>query len=941
MENKTKRQLYERIETQMTGRSVRELDLELFCARSLAEKLDISRNLASQYLNELFYEGKLIKIGAHPTCFLARSALENDGFASVYDNAEDLWNQADQLQEKRSVFSDLIGGNGSLHYAIEQCKAAMNYPGSGLAVLLHGPTGSGKSLLAAKLYDYCVQRGLIGSEGRLITVNCAEYSDNPDFFLTSLFGYTKGAYTGAEKDSEGLLALADKGMLFLDEIHSLTPECQEKLFLFMDKGVYHRVGDNQKWLASTVRFVFATTENPDQALLKTLFRRIPIVIQIPALKERPLTEKRELIRYILETEQTKFKMSVRISDSAYRLLEQHEFRHNIGELKNDIQVGMAGAYMKAIKNASPTLDLHISDLPSGLVRNPLRNPLMDQGSVSRLLPLGELLPRGGGESRYLLFYQAAMQNYERFQKHELSLDTFLATTTLQLEQYVDFLFFNNENFSSPQEEIVQSLLANINRPLNKKYGMPELSNNEIKILARYFTDLLQNEPISAVELRRRGRSISDFQETLKTVNPKLVSIANEILPLLQTGLNLPLGAFEEITTTLFFLYFNRGYQPAPIPVVIMAHGYSIASGIAELANQLLHQNIFTAIDMPVESHFETITNKLKQYLSEIRNCHEIIVMVDMGSLEGIQKYIDQTADLDIGIINNVTTKLALDVGAMIMEGDSLETILEQAKQRSLPNYVIIKNRVRPKAILTVCSSGIGIAGKIAALVENSFPKKMDLTVIPIAADTLQHRQASGIFDKYNVILILGTLNLKPQGIPFISIEDIINQSDSWALKEKLGMLMNDEELTVFTQNMVRNFSLDNLIDYLTILNPEKIIVYVEEILEQIQKRLEFTLSNNILIGLYLHISCLIERLIIDKRFVYYLNLEKFEAEHADFIAMIREVFGRVCRAYNVVIPTAEIGYLYNYIVQGKSVEKQVECVEESKSELMESVGFTE
>lgn len=110
-----------------------------------------------------------------------------------------------------------------------------------------------------------------------------------------------------------------------------------------------------------MRFVFATTENPDQALLKTLFRRIPIVIQIPSLKERPLTEKRELIRHILETEQTKFKMPVRISESAYRLLEQHEFRHNIGELKNDIQVGMAGAYMKAIKNASPTLDLHISD----------------------------------------------------------------------------------------------------------------------------------------------------------------------------------------------------------------------------------------------------------------------------------------------------------------------------------------------------------------------------------------------------------------------------------------------------------------------------------------------------------------------------------------------------------------------------------------------------
>ncbi len=110
----------------------------------------------------------------------------------------------------------------------------------------------------------------------------------------------------------------------------------------------------------------------------------------------------------------------------------------------------------------------------------------------------------------------------------------------------------------------------------------------------------------------------------------------------------------------------------------MAHGYSIASqGIAELANQLLHQNIFTAIDMPVESHFETITNKLKQYLSEIRNCHEIIVMVDMGSLEGIQKYIDQTADLDIGIINKCHDQAGPGRRRDDHGRDSLETILNR------------------------------------------------------------------------------------------------------------------------------------------------------------------------------------------------------------------------------------------------------------------------
>ena len=59
----------------------------------------------------------------------------------------------------------------------------------------------------------------------------------------------RDSYTGAEKDTQGLLALADGGILFMDEVHGLKPECQEKIFLFMDKGIYHMVGDNDTWLS--------------------------------------------------------------------------------------------------------------------------------------------------------------------------------------------------------------------------------------------------------------------------------------------------------------------------------------------------------------------------------------------------------------------------------------------------------------------------------------------------------------------------------------------------------------------------------------------------------------------------------------------------------------------------------------------------------------------
>ena len=79
---------------------------------------------------------------------------------------------------------------------------------------------------------------------------------------------------------------ADGGVLFLDEVHCLKPECQEKLFLFMDNGSYRQIGDNENVYHSNVFLVFATTEDPKKALLKTLLRHIPIQIHIPSLEQR-------------------------------------------------------------------------------------------------------------------------------------------------------------------------------------------------------------------------------------------------------------------------------------------------------------------------------------------------------------------------------------------------------------------------------------------------------------------------------------------------------------------------------------------------------------------------------------------------------------------------------------------------------------------------------
>ena len=136
--------------------------------------------------------------------------------------------------------------------------------------------------MAKLAFEWAKEQGLLAEDAQFVQLNCSEYANNPELLNASLFGYVKGAFTGAEKDTSGLAALADGSILFLDEVHNLSPQSQEKLFHLMDQGIYHMMGDNENFYHSKCRMIFATTEDPDQVLLRTLLRRIPILIEVPS-----------------------------------------------------------------------------------------------------------------------------------------------------------------------------------------------------------------------------------------------------------------------------------------------------------------------------------------------------------------------------------------------------------------------------------------------------------------------------------------------------------------------------------------------------------------------------------------------------------------------------------------------------------------------------------
>jgi transcriptional regulator with PAS, ATPase and Fis domain len=212
------------------------------------------------------------------------------------------------------------------------------------AVLITGETGSGKELIARAIHHHSLR-----CSKPWIDVNCAALPDN--LVESELFGYEKGAFSGADTAKPGLFELADKGTLFLDEIGELEPKVQVKLLRVLDGVPYYRLGGSRK-VSVDVRIVTATNVSLDEAVRhgrfrSDLFHRISHVqLRVPPLRERP-DDIVALANFFLAQSHP----NMRLSREALDKLLAYPWPGNIRELRNVI-VGVAtlheGTELRAI-----------------------------------------------------------------------------------------------------------------------------------------------------------------------------------------------------------------------------------------------------------------------------------------------------------------------------------------------------------------------------------------------------------------------------------------------------------------------------------------------------------------------------------------------------------------------------------------------------------------
>jgi two-component system, NtrC family, response regulator AtoC len=229
--------------------------------------------------------------------------------------------------------TDLIFGRSATMQTARQKidKVAL----SGVPILIQGDNGTGKGLLAAYIHSLSPTPGT-----SFVKVNCAAI---PGALLESeLFGYEKGAFTGAHSSKPGRVELADGGTLFLDGIDEIDMSLQAKLLQLLQDGQFCRIG-GQEDRQVHLRVICATNRQLEQEIAKGRFRqdlfyRINVVsIDLPPLRARA-EDISDLVPYFLQTHRARHNMQARpLSPAAMQLLKRHAWPGNIRELENLIE----------------------------------------------------------------------------------------------------------------------------------------------------------------------------------------------------------------------------------------------------------------------------------------------------------------------------------------------------------------------------------------------------------------------------------------------------------------------------------------------------------------------------------------------------------------------------------------------------------------------------
>lgn len=855
--------------------------------KEVSDELDILRSNVSKDLNLLVREGKLKKIDGRPVRFVPIEAVRHQPLTEhVPSYKEERPEQKGVTQEvfdysvkeSRDIFQSIIGAKGSMKNAVDQAKAAVLYPPKGLNTLITGPTGSGKSFFAHAMFKFAQSHELIDPEKELVVFNCADYANNPELLMSYLFGYAKGAFTGAASEKEGLIQQADNSMLFLDEIHRLPPEGQEMIFYFMDTGKYSRLGETGKSREASVRIVCATTEDPKSTFLDTFMRRIPINIHMPSFKERPVVEQLDLLKLLTGLEANRIQRKITLTEDVVKGLIASVGYGNVGQLKSTIQLVCARGFMNQLNKEE--ISLTVKDIPDSI--------------QSHLVGLSSNRQQMTEMSNYLEakitvnpnepFYTMEMDAYELpYNIYDIIGDkaALLEAEGLDQESINQYIstdinvhlksFYRNHGFSLQTESKLADVVnkeviefAHQMATLVDQSLSVSMKQNFIYAMSLHISSLLNK--IHSGEERKMNSRIREMAMDYS----KEFEVASLIKDRIGEVFQVTIPENEVYYLTVLLVSLKEEKSAGEIGVVIATHGNSTASSMARVAEDLLDIRGVSAIDMPLDMSPTVVYERIRQAVIDVNQGSGVLLLVDMGSLATFESSLEKDTGIVVRSIDMVSTPMVLEAvrKASLVDAD-LELLHESLLKFSGYSNQLPKARtqdrnhvVKPPIILAICASGEGTARKIKEIIEKPI-KQGNKAVIEVKTCSVvdMDTKVAEWNKHYSIIATTGVADPKLSA-PFIPLERFI-EGDSEALIENIiseSVLYTTDTASDETKarEMIEIFLQENY----TFLNPVKVLDPLWKFADGCaQLKTDHSEAYAFHINLVLHMAGVIERLI--------------------------------------------------------------------------------
>lgn len=822
----TKEIIYEFIQKEIYSKNENKNGLE---TKTIAESLGMQRSNVSAILNELVKEGKLVKTTTRP----------------VYYKIPE---QTHKSTEK-SCFTKLIGHNGSLRNAIQLAKAAILYFRSNLNVLLSSKPGCGTTYFASLMFEFAKEMKVLSNDAPYIKIDCRHYSKNISVLNDEIFGIQGNL-------NNSCFARAQGGMLFIDNVDLLDAKQLSSLFGFLDTGKIYSE-DKSKSLDCSNLFLVLSCSLQSNLHIN---RMIPVTIELPELKDRPIDERFDLINHFFLLEASSSNRCIKVTDESIKALLLSDFNHNVKELQLDIKAACANAYVRVVNEPEQDICVCINDF-KGQIRRSLLKLKGSDNEIDVLLGNREIIIYDKNTANQGDYYSNSLVDmYSEIKKQYDDLSNLgindrgiknVINNHIRnlLKRYSNYNWFNNSSNLEQLSKIVDpkiidivtdflnackkelkinlkpsvfyGLCLHINSLLTLNFSQPRIDNDQI-------VNIVQNYP----------------QEYAASV--QFAAVLKE-----KMNLDLPI---HEIVLIAMFLIETDEYNDDGHPVLLyIMHGSGTASSLKDVTNSLTQCNNAYSYDLALNIGTKQAMEEIKALIKKIDTGKGVIVIYDMGSIKTMLETISEEIDVKIRYINIPITLIGINIARKCLMESDIDYIYHVANLEM--NNMQKNEKKHNSIIITLCHTGEGGAMQLKLYIDNYSKLGMKTIALAISNRDELLKEVLELKKTYHIHSFVGTYDPKLLGIPFIPIQKIFESP-----KEDLDRVLMFEPLSSSSLNY--NDIYQYLEEQFKFTSISKLKAVLPEIIDKFS--MLYSLTEEQRVGLFMHLACLVERLLEGK-----------------------------------------------------------------------------